>query len=125
MYKKLLFLLVSALVFAGSANAMKYEESLSSSKPSAMLIYADWADGLAPVMQNFTAMEQQYGDRYNFVRLNIASSDTKAFNQKYHIYPNLPYVLLFRDGGKVSRYLQKNCINDTACFTERLDFFNR
>ena len=60
---------------------------------------------------------------YNFVYLDIASEDTKLFNQKYHIYPNLPYVLLFKDRGRISRYLQKNCINDEACFTEKLNFF--
>ena len=48
---------------------------------------------------------------------------TKEFNKKFHIYPNLPYVLLFKDGGRVSRYLQQTCILDDACFSERLNMF--
>ena len=127
MIKKISFLFLLSLLFLSSkpADAMKYEEALSSPKPTVLLIYADWADGLAPVMTNFGVLEQSYSESYNFVKMNIASPDTKVFNQKYHIYPNLPYVLLFRDGGKISRYLQKNCITDSACYAERLDFFNR
>ena len=118
-----LFLLSLVLISTKTANAMSYEEALSSSKPIALLIYASWADDLAPVQQAYNSMLQQYGEQYNFVPLDIASRDTKAFNKTYHIYPNLPYVLLFKDRGKVSRYLQKNCILDQACFSERLKMF--
>lgn len=116
--------LVSLIVFgAAKAEAMKFEEALTLQKPVAVLIYAPWADDVANVTQSFNAMEQKYGDKYNFTKINIATEEAKAFNKTYHIYPNLPYVLFFKDKGKITRYLKKDCILDNACFTERLNFF--
>lgn len=116
------------LTLAGSfqvAKAMTYTEGLKNSKPMVLLIYADWADDKAAMIEKLNAQEKKYGDLYNFVMLNIASEDAKEFNKKYHIYPNLPYVLLYKDSGKISRYLQKNCVLDDSCFAEKLDFFIR
>ena len=106
-----LFLLTVILFNALPSKAITYKEATESNKPMAILVYASWVDNL------------EDSQSYNFVYLDIASEDTKLFNQKYHIYPNLPYVLLFKDRGRISRYLQKNCINDEACFTEKLNFF--
>ena len=123
MKKIFISLLLLLTVSTGIVKALTYEQALSDSKPMALLIYATWADNLANVNSVFNNMEQNYSDKYNFVKLDIASNDAKAFNKRYHIYPNLPYVLLFRDGGKVSRYLQNNCITDSACFSEKLNMF--
>lgn len=124
--KKLLSLLVLLTILCFNqqqSKALTYKEATESSKPMALLIYADWVENIAKIKQSFSEMENKYGKTYNFVMLNIASEDTKYFNEKYHIYPNLPYVLLFKDRGKISRYLQKNCVEDAACFSEKLDFF--
>lgn len=123
MKKIFISLLLLLTVSTGIVKALTYEQALSDSKPMALLIYATWADNLANVNSVFNSMEQNYSDKYNFVKLDIASNDAKAFNKRYHIYPNLPYVLLFKDGGKVSRYLQGNCITDSACFSEKLKMF--
>ena len=123
MKKLFISLLLLLTVSTGIVKALTYEQALSDSKPMALLIYANWADNLANVNSVFNNMEQNYSDKYNFVKLDIASNDAKAFNKRYHIYPNLPYVLLFKDGGKVSRYLQYNCIIDSACFSEKLNMF--
>lgn len=124
MKKIFLFSLMILTFFTvNRANSITYEEALNQSKPMAIMIYADWADNLPETQQIFDAMSALYGKQYNFIKLNIASSDTKAFNKTYHIYPNLPYVLLFKDRGKISRYLQKNCILDKACFASKLDVF--
>jgi len=122
-FLSLLFLLTMLLINANRANAMNYEEASKDSKPMALLVYASWADGIDKVKQTFDTLSEKYGNKYNFVSMDIASQDTKAFNKKYHIYPNLPYVLLFKDGGKVSRYLQKNCAEDSSCFASKLDMF--
>ncbi len=119
----LLFLLTIILFSANKTNAMSYEEASNDSKPMALLVYASWADDIDKVKQTFDALSQRYDKKYNFVTLDIASSDTKAFNKKYHIYPNLPYVLLFKDRGKISRYLQKDCAQDNSCFAQKLDMF--
>ncbi len=123
MKKLFISLLLLLTVSTGIVKALTYEQALSDSKPMALLIYANWADNLANVNSVFNNMEQNYSDKYNFVKLDIASNDAKVFNKRYHIYPNLPYVLLFKDGGKVSRYLQYNCIIDSACFSEKLNMF--
>lgn len=124
--KKLILSILTLLTFAISTQttkAMTFAEGLNDSKPMALLIYANWADGAADTIGKFKSQQAQYEDRYNFILLDIASEDTKEFNKKYHIYPNLPYVLLYKDNGKVSRYLQKDCVMDDSCFTEKLDFF--
>ena len=89
------------------------------------MIYANWADDVQQVSQAFTQMGQNplYADKYNFISLDIASKDAKAFNQVYYIHQGLPYVLLFKDRGKFSRYLQKDCVLDNSCFSQKLDSF--
>lgn len=118
-----LFLLTVMFSNTLPSKAITYKEARESSKPMAILVYASWVDNPDGIKSTFNDMENQYGQSYNFVCLDIASNDAKLFNQKYHIYPNLPYVLLFKDRGKISRYLQKDCVNDTACFSEKLKFF--
>ncbi|MBR1776927.1 thioredoxin family protein [bacterium] len=119
----LLFLL-SALVYGGDkASALTYEEGLEQTKPMALLIYADWADDYNDMLQAFDKMEGK-NNKFNFIRMNIADKSTKAFNKSFHIYPGLPYVLLFKDRGKISRYLKKDCVLNESCFNERLKLFS-
>ena len=122
------FFIVSVLflfsVFCiNKASAMTFEQGITQAKPMALYIYADWADNATQGMQVFNQTAQKYSDKYNFVTLNIASPETKAFNKMYHIYPNLPYVLLFRDGTKFSRFLNMDCVMKDSCFSEKLDLF--
>ena len=119
-----LFLLTLVIVGTQKANAIKFEEAIGQNKPVAVLVYAPWADGQDTMLQAFNNMGTRYADAYNFVAINIATEDAKTFNQRFYIYPNLPYVLLFRNGGKVSRFLKRDCVLDSACFAERLDMFN-
>ena len=124
--KKLISILsLFTILSAGIANAQTttFDGAMSQSKPMAVLVYANWADDAQTMLQTFGATGLKYSDKYNFVTLDIASPDAKAFNKTYYIYPNLPYVLLFRDKGKVSRYLKKDCALDQSCFEEKLKFF--
>ena len=127
MKKALTVLFVSFIMFAGviKANAITFEEGLSISDkiPMAVIIYADWADNYQNYLNAFRGMQSIYGKDYNFVELNIAAKDAKAFNSRYHIYPNLPYALMFRDGGKISRYVQRDCLINDSCFETRLKSF--
>lgn len=119
------FLFLSILFFMNikEAGAATFGEAISEKQPVAVLIYADWADDAQQVLQSFKTAELQYGGKYNFVTLNIALPETKEFNKSYHIYPNLPYVLFFKDKGKVSRYLTKDCVMNQSCFKEKLKSF--
>lgn len=122
---KKLFAAIFTLIICGTGmvSAMSFEQAMSQKKPMAVLIYANWADNVQAIVSAYDAMGQQYADKYNFTKINICTEEAKGFNQKYHIYPQLPYVLLFRDNGKISRYLKADCISNDACFKERLDFF--
>lgn len=118
-----LFLFVAFAIGIQEVNAINYDEAIKQSKPIVLLVYADWADDLIKVNQSFESAQKQYGNTYNFVRLNIASSEAKNFNKKYYFYPNLPYILLLRDNGRVSRYLTKENAIDLSSFYEKLKFF--
>ena len=120
----LLLLMLSGFCLS-KTDAMTFEEGFSQAKPMALLVYADWADDAQKAFQAFTQLGQNpaYAGKYNFITMDIASKDAKAFNQIYHIYPGLPYVLLFKDRGRVSRYLKKDCILDNSCFADKLGLF--
>ncbi len=124
--KKFLLSLIAMFALAYSmpaVNAATYSDAIKENKPLAILIYATWADNLDDVTKNFTDMQQQYGETYNFVMLNIATAETKEFNKKYYIYPNLPYVFLSRENGKVTRSVLTDCLKDSACFSQKLNLF--
>ena len=107
------------------AEALDFSEGYeqTTKKPMILLIYANWADNYSKYIQTFDSLEKKYGKSFNFVKLNIADEDAAAFNEKFHIYPNLPYILMFRDGGKVSRYIQRSCANDFSCIESKMKTF--
>lgn len=119
------FLSILLLLFGLTlkAKAIDFQKAIADKKPSVVLIYADWADDAIAVMGQFKGLESEYGARYNFVELNIASPETRLFNKTYHIYPNLPYILLFKDKAKTTRAIAKDCILDNQCVKDKLDIF--
>ena len=122
---KIFTILILSLVVFQKANAMSFEEAFaeSNTKPMLVLLYADWADNCDVYLENFNKLQTEFGDQFNYVELDIASPDLKSFNKRYHVYPNLPYILMFRDGGKVSRYIQKNCAASSSCLSPRVKSF--
>lgn len=127
--KKILYAIFIVLLavpyFRQNAFALTYQEAVNFSKPMAIVIYAPWADDKDAVLKIFNDAEKKYGSKYNFVSINIAEEEAKTFNQTYPIYSKIPYVLLFKDRGRINRYIQKNCILDKSCFDTRLDLFNQ
>jgi len=127
MKKALTFLFMSLFAIAGisQAKAMTFEEgfNICDKKPMVALVYADWADDYRNYINAFEGMKSKFGNSFNFVELNIASNDARFFNSRYHIYPNLPYVLMYRDGGKISRYVQRDCVIDDSCLSSKLKSF--
>ena len=119
------FLSILLLLFGLTlkAKAVDFQQAIADKTPSIVLIYADWADDIDAVLGQFRGLEAEYGSRYNFVELNIASPEAKIFNKTYHIYPNLPYVLLFKDKAKTTRAVAKDCILNGECIKEKLDIF--
>ena len=119
--------LVGLFLFLGvRANAsVSFDEAFSqaNTKPMLVLVYADWADNRDLFLEKFRALEQEFGKEFNYVELDITKPEAKSFNSRYHIYPNLPYVLMYRDGGKVSRYIQRNCVTNESCLVSRIRSF--
>ena len=122
---KSLFVVLTCFLLCLKSEALKFSEAYeqSTKKPMVLLVYADWAQNYEEYINVMQRLEKVYGDRLNFVELNIADSDAAVFNEKFHIYPNLPYILLFRDGGKVSRYVQRNCAIDYSCTESKIKVF--
>lgn len=126
--KKILTILTVLIVTVfgmQASNALTFSEGYqqTNSKPMLLVIYAPWTDGHQSIVQNFLALKKTYGDKINFVALDIANPDAKAFNEKFHINPKLPYVAMFRDGGRVIRYVQKDCALNQACLADKVRAF--
>ena len=108
-----------------SSKAMTFDEAYSdvSRTPMVVLLYADWADGAQNCIQQYRTVQAELSEQFNFTELNITKPEAKSFNEKYHIYPKLPYVLMFRDGGKISRYIPRDCANSASCISSKLKSF--
>ena len=120
-----LVILAGLVLGTHAAKALTFSEGYgqTSTKPMLLLVYATWADGYQSIEKNFVAMQQIYGDKINFVLMDIANPETKAFNEKFHIYPKLPYVLMYKDSGRVTRYVQKDCALNQSCLAEKVKAF--
>ena len=121
--KKLLTVLTIMILFffCGKSNATTYQEAInkSASTPAMVLVYANWADNYQKCINNMVQVKKYFGDKYNYVALDIATPEAKAFNKTNSIYTNLPYILLMRANGKVQRYLDNNCAQDTRCIIDK------
>lgn len=122
--KSLVVLLISVFLVS-KCEAMNFAEGYEQSgkKPMILLIYADWAGDYKSYIKVLDSLEKEYEDKFNFVKLDIAKPEAAAFNAKYHIYPNLPYILMFRNQGKISRYIQRNCAIDYSCVESKMKTF--
>lgn len=122
-----IFCAIASITLKASSETMKFQEAFdqSGTKPMLILVYAQWADGYQNYIKQFRTVQNEFGDTFNYVEMDIADKDTKNFNNIYHIYPNLPYILMFRNGGKISRYLPRDCAADSACMITKIKTFLR
>lgn len=120
-----LFIIFLLLVFNNNVNALTFEEAYSQSdrKPMLVLVTADWAENNEAISKVFNNLSSTFGKTFNYVELDIATDEAKVFNDRYHIYPKLPYVIMFRDRGKVSRYIQRDCASERSCITSKIKSF--
>ena len=122
--KTFLVLLIS-LFIVSKTEAMNFIEGLeqSSNKPMVMLVYANWANNYKHYVKVIDTLEKNYDDKFNFVKLDITKPEAAAFNARFTINKNLPYILMFRNGGKVSRHLQRSCASDYSCVESKMKTF--
>ena len=122
--KKITFLFVFILLLTNlQAYSLTFEEALYSQKPCAVLLYANWAEELNAVSSSFDKMAEKYNNKYNFLKIDIANPLAKKYNEKYVIERNLPYAVLYKDRGRFSRKIERNCLIDNSCFKDRLEIF--
>ncbi len=121
----IIFILV--MLFSTKTEAMTFTEAYKEvdTKPIAVLVYAQWADKYQDCVNAFRQSQSRFVNKYNFVELDIATPDTKTFNAKYNIYPDLPYVLILKDSGKLFRFVKKDCILDNSCISNRLYLYSQ
>ena len=124
LYSAVLILCLACFTIKAQA-AISFKKAFdeSNSKPMLVIVYANWAENYQSYLDKFRGLEKVFGDTFNYVELDIASPDTKEFNVRYHIYPNLPYILMFRNNGKVTRYIQRNCAASESCMVPRIKSF--
>ena len=122
---KLFLALILILMTYTKSYALNFEEAFSQTNktPMVVLIYAQWADNYQYSLEQFRLTQNDFKTSYNFVELDIATNDAKAFNDKFHIYPKLPYALMFKENGKISRYIPGNCVNEKSCLSTKLTSF--
>jgi len=123
--KKFLLLLTCFLLLTNlQSQAMTFEQAYNEmySKPAMVIVYADWADNYQAYLNNFRKLKSVFGNRYNYVELDIASKDAKFYNSRYPINTNLPYVYIYSCGGKKARFINRQCASDTSCMVSKIKY---
>ena len=118
-----LFVAILTFLAFSTANAENFQDLLQQKKPCAVLIYADWADNVNDVQQAFTNAQWDFSNKYNFKKINIADEETKEFNKTNYIYSNLPYIMLYKERGRMSRLVVRDCILNYSCLKDKLSLF--
>jgi thiol:disulfide interchange protein len=65
--------------------AVPYEMAMASEKPSVIEFYADWCTSCHAMAKDNLALEQKYGDRVNFVMLNVDNNKWLPELDKYNV----------------------------------------
>ena len=126
--KNLLVIFVLFIVsIQANAAVMKYSDAYEANdtKPMAVLVYANWAENYAGIYRQFRAVQQEMGDKYNYVELNIADRDTKDYLEKNVILTNPPYIMLYRGKCKFARIIEGDCASSSACIISKMKSFMR
>ncbi len=100
---------------------ISYSQATTSKKPMLALFYADWCSYCLKFMPRFYTLSKLYGDKFNFVMINIegSKSDIKLAKD-YHI-SSLPTVYII-DPKYDNRVLVPNsAYQDLAMFRQELD----
>jgi thiol-disulfide isomerase/thioredoxin len=88
----------TASLAAMAETSVPLEEALSNGNPTLMEFYADWCTSCQAMAQDMTELKTEYGDRVNFVMLNV--DNTKWLPEMLHYrVDGIPhFVFLDRTG---------------------------
>ena len=82
-------------------NSQQFEqEVLNSANPVFVDFWAEWCGPCRAVSPIVEELSQEYGDKVNFVKLNVDENNELA--QKYNVF-SIPTLAIFKDGKVISQ----------------------
>jgi thiol-disulfide isomerase/thioredoxin len=79
-------------------SAMPLEVAMANGKPTLMEFYANWCTSCQAMAQDMTRFKQQYGDRVNFVMLNVDNTKWLPEVLQYRVDGIPHFVFMGKDG---------------------------
>lgn len=93
----------SGLLSTMAEDAVPLELALSNGKPTLMEFYANWCTSCQTMAPALETLKQQYGDRVNFVMLNVDNSKWLPEVLSYRVDGIPHFVFLGQDGSAIAQ----------------------
>jgi thiol-disulfide isomerase/thioredoxin len=88
-------------------DSVPLEVALTNGKPTLMEFYANWCSSCQTMAPDIAALEQEYGDRVNFVMLNVDNTKWLPEVLSYRVDGIPHFVFLGQDGQAVAQTIGK------------------
>jgi thiol-disulfide isomerase/thioredoxin len=85
-----------------AASATPLDTAIANGKPSLVEFYANWCTSCQAMVGDMAALKEQYGDRVNFVMLNVDNSKWLPELMRYRVDGIPHFVFLNRYGTAIS-----------------------
>ncbi|MEX0270247.1 thioredoxin family protein [Leptolyngbyaceae cyanobacterium UHCC 1019] len=90
------------MLSAMAEEAIPLEVALSNGKPTLMEFYANWCTSCQAMAADLQALKQEYGDRLNFVMLNVDNNKWLPEVLQYRVDGIPHFVFLNDEGAKIA-----------------------
>ncbi len=93
----------TGLLSTMAEESVPLEIALGNGKPTLMEFYANWCTSCQAMAPDMAALEQEYGDRVNFVMLNVDNSKWLPEVLSYRVDGIPHFVFLGQDGSAIAQ----------------------